>query len=112
MNRRHAKWVEFLETFPYIIEHKKGNDNVIAEALSRRYAMLSQLDYRIFGLETFKGQYALHDDFKDVILNYKEGCIWNNFVLNDGYTCFDLTTSAFQLVPFVSCCCRKRMVVV
>jgi len=85
LNRRHAKWVEFLETFPYIIKHKKGNDNVIVDALSRRYAMLSQLDYRIFGLETIKGQYALDDDFKDVILNCKEGRTWNKFVLNDGY---------------------------
>jgi hypothetical protein len=50
LNRRHAKWVEFLETIPYIIKHKKGNDNVIADALSRRYAMLSQLDYCIFKL--------------------------------------------------------------
>jgi hypothetical protein len=24
LNHRHAKWVEFLETFPYIIKHKKG----------------------------------------------------------------------------------------
>ena len=77
--------MEFLETFPYIIKHKKGNDNVIVDALSRRYAMLSQLDYRIFGLETIKGQYALDDDFKDVILNCKEGHTWNKFVLNDGY---------------------------
>ena len=76
--------MEFLETFPYIIKHKKGNDNVIADALSRRYAMLSQLDYCIFGLETIKGQYALDDDFKDVILNCKEGRTWNKFVLNDG----------------------------
>jgi hypothetical protein len=73
LNRRHAKWVEFLESFPYIIKHKKGNDNVIADALSLRYAMLSQLDYRIFGLETIKGQYARDDDFKDVLLNCKEG---------------------------------------
>jgi hypothetical protein len=65
--------VEFLETFPYIIKHKKGNDNVIADALSKCYVMLSQLDYRIFGLESIKGQYALDDDFKDVILNCKEG---------------------------------------
>ena len=63
LNRRHAKWVEFLETFPYIIKYKKGNDNVIADALSRRYAMLSQLDCRIFGLETITGQYAFDDDF-------------------------------------------------
>jgi hypothetical protein len=63
LNRRHATWVEFLETFPYIIKHKKGSDNVIADALSRHYSLLSQLDYRIFGLESIKGQYALDDDF-------------------------------------------------
>ena len=37
LNRRHAKWVEFIESFPYVIKHKKGKDNVIADALSRRY---------------------------------------------------------------------------
>jgi hypothetical protein len=29
LNKRHAKWVEFIETFPYIIKHKKGKENVI-----------------------------------------------------------------------------------
>ena len=24
LNRRHAKWVEFIENFPYVIKHKKG----------------------------------------------------------------------------------------
>ena len=40
LNRRHAKWVEFIESFPYVIKHKKGRENVIADALSRRYTML------------------------------------------------------------------------
>jgi hypothetical protein len=40
LNRRHAKWVEFIESFPYVIKHKKGKDNVIADALSHRYTML------------------------------------------------------------------------
>jgi hypothetical protein len=53
--------------------------------LSRRYAMLSQLDCHIFGLETIKVQYAFDDDFKEVALNCKEGHTWNKFVLNDGY---------------------------
>ena len=44
LNRRHAKWVEFIESFSYIIKHKKGKDNIIVDALSRRYTMLSQLD--------------------------------------------------------------------
>ncbi|XP_073353713.1 uncharacterized protein [Aegilops tauschii subsp. strangulata] len=85
LNRRHAKWVEFIETFPYVIKHKKGKENVIADALSRRYTMLSQLDFKIFGLETIKDQYVHDADFKDVLQNCKEGRTWNKFVVNDGF---------------------------
>ncbi|CAA7045393.1 unnamed protein product [Microthlaspi erraticum] len=35
LNKRHARWVEFIETFPYVIKYKKGKDNVVADALSR-----------------------------------------------------------------------------
>jgi hypothetical protein len=49
LNNHHAKWVEFIETFPYIIRHKKGKDNDIVDALSRHYTMLSQLDHKILG---------------------------------------------------------------
>src|SRR5438105_6566077 len=73
LNRRHAKWVEFIESFPYIIKYKKGKDNVIADALSKRYTMLSQLDCRIFGLELIKGQYAGGVDFKDAFVHCTEG---------------------------------------
>nr|AAX96591.1 retrotransposon protein, putative, Ty3-gypsy sub-class [Oryza sativa Japonica Group]ABA93201.1 retrotransposon protein, putative, Ty3-gypsy subclass [Oryza sativa Japonica Group] len=65
LNRRHAKWVEFIESFPYVIKHKKGKENIIADALSRRYTLLTQLDYKIFSLETIKDQYAHDADFND-----------------------------------------------
>jgi hypothetical protein len=47
LNRKHAKWVGFINLFltssniRKIIKHKKGKDNVIADALSRRYTLLS-----------------------------------------------------------------------
>ncbi|WVZ63718.1 hypothetical protein U9M48_013326 [Paspalum notatum var. saurae] len=85
LNRRHAKWVEFIESFPYVIKHKKGKDNVIADALSRRYTMLSQLDHRIFGLESIKAQYAYDEYFKDVMLHCKEGRTWDKYVIHDGF---------------------------
>jgi hypothetical protein len=65
LNRRNAKWVEFIESFPYIIKHKNGKENIIADALSCRYTMLSQLEFRIFGLQTVKDQYVDDGDFKD-----------------------------------------------
>jgi hypothetical protein len=73
LNKHHAKWVELIETFLYIIKHKKGKDNVIADALSRCYTMLSQLDHKIFGLESLKELYATDFDFKDAYKNCREG---------------------------------------
>jgi hypothetical protein len=84
LNKRHAKWVEFIKTFPYIIKHKKGKENVIVHALSRRHTMLSQLDHKFFGLESIKELYAMDVDFKDAYENCREGRTWNKYVLQDG----------------------------
>jgi hypothetical protein len=85
LNLRHAKWVEFVESFPYVIKHKKGKDNVIVDALSRRCTILSQLDCCILGLETMKGKYVNDDEFKDMMENCKEGHTWNKYVIHDGF---------------------------
>jgi hypothetical protein len=50
-----------------------------------RYTLLTQLDYKIFGLETIKDQYVHDADFKDVLLHCKDGKIWNKFILNVGF---------------------------
>jgi hypothetical protein len=107
LNRRHAKWVEFIESFPYVIKHKKGKD-VIVDALSRRYALLTKLDYEIFGLETIKDQYVHDADFKDVLLHCQDGKHGTNLSSMMGL-CFELISYAFQLAPFTYCCYRKHM---
>jgi hypothetical protein len=53
--------------------------------LSRRYTLLTQLDCKIFGLDTVKTQYVNDADFKDVLLHCKDGKAWNKFVVNDGF---------------------------
>jgi len=39
LSRRHAKWVEFIETFPYVIKYKQGKENIVADALSCKYVL-------------------------------------------------------------------------
>jgi hypothetical protein len=58
---------------------------MIVDALSRRYTMMSQLNHKIFGLETIKGLYAAYLDFKDTIKNFREGRTWKKFVLHEGH---------------------------
>ncbi|KAL0419227.1 UNVERIFIED_CONTAM: hypothetical protein Sradi_1336200 [Sesamum radiatum] len=33
LNRRHAKWIEFIESFPFVIKYKKGKENIVADEL-------------------------------------------------------------------------------
>ena len=58
LNRRHAKWVEFIETFLYVIKYKQGKENIVANALSRRYALVSTLNAKLLGFEYVKELYA------------------------------------------------------
>jgi len=44
------KCVEFLQAFTFSTEQKKGAKNVVADALSRRYALISILGAKLLGL--------------------------------------------------------------
>ncbi|KAG8485858.1 hypothetical protein CXB51_019213 [Gossypium anomalum] len=66
LNKRHAKWVEFLESFPYVIQYKKGKENIVADALSRRYTLLNHLDSKLLWFAFLKDLYNSDTDFRDV----------------------------------------------
>jgi hypothetical protein len=84
LNKRHAKWVEFIETFPYVIRYKQGKENVVADALSRRYALLSMLDTKLLGFEYIKDLYVQDSDFGDVF-NSCEKVAFGKFYRHDGF---------------------------
>jgi len=50
LNPRHAKWVEYLQSFHFTIKHKLGKLNQGVDALSRRHLILLQLDAFILGV--------------------------------------------------------------
>ncbi|KAF7802273.1 Transposon Ty3-G Gag-Pol polyprotein [Senna tora] len=66
LNCRHARWVEFIETFPYVIQYKQGKENVVVDALSRRYALVSTLTAKFLGFEHVKELYMNDPDFGNV----------------------------------------------
>ncbi|KAJ0836005.1 putative nucleotidyltransferase, Ribonuclease H [Helianthus annuus] len=63
LHSRHAKWVEFLQAFNFTIKHKSGKLNKGADALSRKYSMLTSLHPRVLGLELIKELYPTDPDF-------------------------------------------------
>jgi len=51
LNSRHAKWVEFLQSFHFVIKHKSGKLNQGADALSRRHLLFFLLGASVLGFQ-------------------------------------------------------------
>ncbi|XP_010430868.1 PREDICTED: uncharacterized protein LOC104715124 [Camelina sativa] len=84
LKRRHAKWLEFVESFPYVIKYKKGKENMVADALSRRHALITTMDARVLGFESIKDAYAGDAEFGDCFQNHGKG-IYTKFYLHEGF---------------------------
>ena len=84
LNRRHARWVEFMETFPYVIQYKQGKENVVADALSRRYVLIYTLSTKLLGFEHIKELFMQDSDF-GVVYNACEKGAFDKFHKHEGY---------------------------
>ncbi|TKC11713.1 hypothetical protein FA727_23770 [Robertmurraya kyonggiensis] len=66
------------------IRYKKGKENVVADALSRRYVLFSTLDARLLGFEQLKELYEHDSDFGEIFRTcLKHG--FNKFYIFEGY---------------------------
>lgn len=82
LNKRHSRWILFIETFLNVIKYKQSKKNIVADALSRRYILFSTLDSKFLGFEHVKDLYMLDDDFKKIY----ETCMYrthDKFYLHD-----------------------------
>jgi len=83
LNKRHAKWVEFIEQFPYVIKHKQGKANVVADALSRRHTLLNVLDTKFLGFDHIKEIYKDDLDFSHIYQECSKGGNKELFIHDD-----------------------------
>lgn len=84
LSKRHAKWVEFIEGFPYVIKYKKGKDNIIADALSRRYTLITLLESKLLGFDHVKEMYAHDHDFATIFVAC-EHVAFDKFYRHEGF---------------------------
>nr|GFC78378.1 reverse transcriptase [Tanacetum cinerariifolium] len=63
---RHAKWVEFIQAFSFIIRQKVGSDNQVADALSHRHSLITTMQIRVQGFDSFRGLYYDDPDFREI----------------------------------------------
>ena len=94
----HAKWLAYIEKFPNKLVHKPGQQNRVADALSRQVALMRTLSLEIVGFETLTELYANDDDFKKVWATYvlKQSCddfyMHDEFLIKSGQICLPRTS--------------------
>jgi hypothetical protein len=108
LHRHLAKWAEFIESFPNIIKYKKGNENVVAGALSRKHMLLTQLDVQVLGLESLCALHATDVDLRNHIVCVHCGKHGISFTFMMGI-CFVQTNYVFRSHRCGCYCYRNHM---
>ena len=85
LNKRHAKWSEFIESFPYVIKYIKGKENVVADALSRICTFVTKLELNVIGFENIKDLYAHDPTFAIPYAKCLTHTSWERYYIKDDY---------------------------
>jgi hypothetical protein len=89
LNQRHAKWVEFMQNFTFVIKHISGSANKVADALSRRSLVIQEFQVKTLGFEHLKEMYQEDLDFKEAYEAYGNPLLRDNnslskYLIQDG----------------------------
>nr|GEW40676.1 transposon Ty3-I Gag-Pol polyprotein [Tanacetum cinerariifolium] len=66
LNKIHARWASFYEKFNYVIKHKSGASNKVADALSRKTTLLVIISNDVVGFDSIKKLYASDEDIGNI----------------------------------------------
>ncbi|XP_020259673.1 uncharacterized protein LOC109836213 [Asparagus officinalis] len=81
----HARWIAYLQRFTFVLKHKSGQQNKVADALSRRAGLLVTLKAEVIVFEYLKELYAEDEDFKKIWDDCLQNKSAKGFHIQDGY---------------------------
>ena len=84
---QHSRWIEYMQDYMFVIRHKKGKDNVVADALSRRPHVLNMMKVHVTGFEEMTEAYAECPNFKKILRTLSDGPTseYSDYCISEGY---------------------------
>jgi hypothetical protein len=89
LNQKHAKWVEYMQNFTFVIKHISGTANKVVDALSRKCLLLQEFRVKTLGFENLKDMYGGDADFSEAYeaaenLVLRDRSPWIDFMIQEG----------------------------
>ena len=102
LNARHAKWVEFLNEYSFVINHRAGIENKAIDALSRLTVTLQHMSAHANGFDRLKYEYSACPDFGIIYDEVSNGNRheYVDFLVENGYL-FKVTTMCMPWTSFM-----------
>ncbi|PKA61678.1 putative mitochondrial protein [Apostasia shenzhenica] len=87
LSARHAKWVEFLQEYTFVLKHRSGVENKPADALSRMAVLLHMMSVQVTGFERLSSDYPNCPDFGEIFTSLSKDPTTRNpdYLLKDGH---------------------------
>ena len=100
LNKKHTKWVEFLQNFTFVIKHTSGKSNKVVDALSIVSLILQEIKVSSLGFECLINMYKEYVDFKDIYATCENPVSYNrsqwlDYMLQEGLL-FRIVSYVFQ----------------
>ncbi|GJR75541.1 putative nucleotidyltransferase, ribonuclease H [Tanacetum coccineum] len=84
VSHKHGRWLAFLEKFTFVVKHKTGVSNRVADALSRRSGLLVTMQVDVPGLDVIRDMVTV-DPYFLVVLQGVQAGEKPDFFLHDGF---------------------------
>jgi len=89
LNQRHLKWVEFLQSYTFVLKYRSGKSNRVADALRKRQNLLTEMKIEVVGFDELKSLYPKDPDFAEAWKACLEPVTldrtkWLDFIIQDG----------------------------
>ncbi|GJR26703.1 putative nucleotidyltransferase, ribonuclease H [Tanacetum coccineum] len=99
----HGRWLAFLEKFTFVVKHKTGVSNRVADALSRRSNLLVSMQVDVPGLDVIREQLTLDPYFSNVLQGVQSGQkpdynIHDGFVFIGNQLCIPNTSLRLKII--------------
>jgi hypothetical protein len=101
LNQKHSKWVEFLQSYLFVLKHMSGKSNKVVDALSQRIMLLNTLSVEVVSLECMKELYAEDTNFAEAWKACKapwsiDRTLYLDFHIQEGFSCLRTKVCAFH----------------